>query len=410
MTENQRYIKVREGLAIFLPNAQAKTWWCRVRENKKEFKFSLQTRDREEAEDRAISYRIAKKDGKSFDVIKMSKTTFGNYDDELQDYIYSKFSKNSVKGIIRQYKKYFITEFKSTDIQSVTKSDLEEVINKHGLLKTVHRDFKLATNAVFEYLDDKNYIQTRPTFPKQRQEQKEESETESYDSFNDLELQYVFNKIWELLKTKNKHYRNSHPNKHEIMFYYALVLFCGTRPSTEITLIKYEDFERVDYLKYNLRIINGKNSKSHGKRVIPIPDELIRYIIYYSGEIRGKRTTMGDINSESSITAQLEWFDKKVQTSSDLVFPNITYSIIYRVFQNALNYGIESGNVRAGKNFAPYSLRHAYINRALRQGTDVYLLAKAVGNTVDMIQTFYDDMSVIERSSEVLAISSPFSD
>lgn len=405
MTDKKRYIRLREGLAIFLPNAHTKTWWCRTRENKEDIKFSLQTRDREEAEDRAISYRIAKKDGNNFDVVKISKTTFSKYDEELQKYILNKFSVNSVKGIIRQYKKYFLPEFKSTDIHSVLKSDLQNVIEKHELNRSVLRDFKMATNAVFEYLDEKNYIQFKPTFPKPNKQQKQEAKSESYDSFNDIELSYVYNKIYELLRGNNRNYPNEHEYINEILLYYTMLIFSGTRPSTEITLIKYEDFEKVDDNQYNLRILNGKNSESHGKRVIPIHKEIIGYIACHVAEIRDIRLTM---KGKNGIGAQLEWFDNKIQTSSELVFSNITYSMIYGVFKTAVKIGVESSNVRAGKKFAPYSFRHSYINRALRQGTDVYLLAKTVGNTAQMIQDSYDSMDVVERKSEVLAIKSPF--
>jgi integrase len=404
MSDNKRYIKLREGLAIFLPNAHTKTWWCRTRENKQDFKFSLQTRDREEAEDRAISYRIAKKDGNNFDVVKISKTTFSRYDDELQKHILNKFSKNSVKGIIRQYNKYFLPEFKSTDIHSVLKSDLQNVIEKHDLKRTVLRDFKMATNAVFEFLDEKNHIQFKPTFPKPNIQQKNEAKAESYDSFNDIELSYVYNKICELLTGNNRNYPNKHEHIYEIILYYSIVIFSGSRPSTEITKIKFEDFEKVGD-QYHLRILNGKNSETHGKRTIPVHKEIVSYLAFFIAELRKTTLTM---NGENGISSQLEWFDEKILTSSDLVFKNLTYSITYGVFKTALKMGIDAGKVRANKNFAPYSFRHSYINRALRGGTDVYLLAKAVGNTVSMIQSFYDDMAVIEREKEVLAIKSPF--
>jgi integrase len=405
MTDKKRYIRLREGLAIFLPNAHTKTWWCRTRENKEDFKFSLQTREREEAEDRAISYRIAKKNGDNFDVVKISKTTFSKYDEELQKYILDKFSKNSVKGIIRQYQKYFLPEFKSTDIHSVLKSDLQNVIEKHELKRTVLRDFRMATNAVFEFLDENNYIQFKPTFPKPNKQQKQEAKSESYDSFNDIELSYVYNKIWELLEGNNRNYINKHEHIYEILLYYTMVVFTGSRPSTEITKIRFEDFEKVDENQYNLKIINGKNSETHGKRIIPIHKDSIGHIALYIGEIRGIRLTM---KGENGISGMLEWFDNKIQTSSDLIFKNLTYSIIYGVFKTAVKIGVDTGNVRANKNFAPYSFRHSYINRALRQGMDVYLLSKAVGNTVAMVQNFYDSMDVVERKSEVLAIKSPF--
>lgn len=405
MTDNKRYIKVRDGLAIFLPNSHTKTWWCRTRENKEDIKFSLQTRDREEAEDRAISYRIAKKNGNNFDVVQISKTTFSKYDDELQNHILKKFSSNSVKGIIRQYKKYFLPEFKSSDIHSVLKSDLESVIEKHDMKKTVLRDFKMATNAVFEYLDEKNYIQFKPTFPKLNKQQRNEAKSDSYDSFNDVELSYVYNKIWELLKGNNRNYLKKHDHIHEIILYYTMLVFSGSRPSTELTLIRFEDFEKIDDQQYHLRILNGKNSDTNGKRVIPLHRSIMDHMAFYIAEIREKPLTMIGANG---IGEHYKWFDNKIQTSSDLVFSNITYTMIYGVFKTAVKIGVETGNVRANKKFAPYSFRHSYINRALRQGTDVYLLSKAVGNTVSMIQSFYDSMDVVERSSEVLAIKSPF--
>ncbi|MBF4249409.1 hypothetical protein EA004_31290, partial [Vibrio anguillarum] len=43
------------------------------------------------------------------------------------------------------------------------------------------------------------------------------------------------------------------------------------------------------------------------------------------------------------------------------------------------------------KNYVLYSCRHYFITKRLSQSVDIYLIAKYVGNSVEMIQKFYDD-------------------
>jgi integrase len=56
---------------------------------------------------------------------------------------------------------------------------------------------------------------------------------------------------------------------------------------------------------------------------------------------------------------------------------------------------VETDNDR--NKHVPYTCRHTYITFRLREGTDVYTLAKQCGTSVDMIQKYYDDTMPIDH-------------
>lgn len=389
-SENLRYIKLEDGLAIYLPNKRSKTWNMRCRENGQEVRLSLKTRSVSEARGRAYAYKH-NPEATGFNPVIASKRNFGKFHDEFETYIKRKFSINSQRGILRQYNRYFIEEFRGSDINNLSKDDLYDVIEKYELDKTVLRDFKMATNAVFEYLDDQNLIDRRPTFPKVVIEQ------DSYDAFSTAEINYLYDHMTNLLYGNNKHFKQKaiKPYIAESMLYFKLQIELGCRPGNELLLVKNEELESIND-KYYITISNGKNSKRGGKRKLSIRSDLAFEMIW-----------LKELSCDQMGKQYPPLFSNEVKHANDLFF-DITYAQLRAVFEAALEDGIESGNVRKNKKFSMYSFRHSYITRSLQAGVDIYLLAKQTGSSVAMIEKNYSEMQAIDRDETILNLKSPF--
>ena len=57
------------------------------------------------------------------------------------------------------------------------------------------------------------------------------------------------------------------------------------------------------------------------------------------------------------------------------------------------------------KTYTIYSLRSTFIEDCIEDGLDVYLVAKLCGNSVAIVQKYYDRSDVLKRASEVQAIA-----
>ena len=63
--------------------------------------------------------------------------------------------------------------------------------------------------------------------------------------------------------------------------------------------------------------------------------------------------------------------------------------------------GYLEGNKFSDRKYTLYSLRSSWIENMITKGTDVYLIAKLAGNSVSIIQTYYDRHDVLKRAEEI---------
>ena len=70
---------------------------------------------------------------------------------------------------------------------------------------------------------------------------------------------------------------------------------------------------------------------------------------------------------------------------------------------NPLSNKLE-GNKFSERNYTLYSLRSSFVEDCIRDGLDIYLIARLAGNSVQVIQKYYDRHNVIDRMEEIQAI------
>ena len=66
--------------------------------------------------------------------------------------------------------------------------------------------------------------------------------------------------------------------------------------------------------------------------------------------------------------------------------------------------GYLEGNKFSDRSYTLYSLRSSWIENMITKGTDVYLIARLAGNSVAIIQKYYDRHDVLKRAEEIQAI------
>ena len=124
-------------------------------------------------------------------------------------------------------------------------------------------------------------------------------------------------------------------------------------------------------------------------------DNLLQFLKYQRGWLNANNFTF-TIKDESLVFGNpKEHFDKTLH---------------YRCFdkrwmqiRNAVHNQIE-GNRFSERPYTLYSLRSTFIEDCIADGLDVYLVARLCGNSVAVIQKYYDRHDVIKRAEEVQAL------
>ena len=62
------------------------------------------------------------------------------------------------------------------------------------------------------------------------------------------------------------------------------------------------------------------------------------------------------------------------------------------------------GNRFSDRNYTQYSMRSTFIENQLANGVDVYLVARACGHDISVLQRHYDRMDIQRRARELTHI------
>ena len=166
---------------------------------------------------------------------------------------------------------------------------------------------------------------------------------------------------------KTKEYRQS------LYHYFNFLCETGVRPGEEVNHLTYKDITKSGR-NYFVNITKGKTK----------------------GYSKGRKIPLSRLAVESIIElAKIQNPDKEI---NDKIFLNINRPILeasfgkipcfISVFKQFNDY-MEKENL-ISKRYTLYCCRHYYITKKLLDGVEIYLLSKYVGNSIDMIQRFYD--------------------
>lgn len=176
----------------------------------------------------------------------------------------------------------------------------------------------------------------------------------------------------------------------EKYMYYALMLFCGCRPSEAAACFR-NDVSISDGIPV-LHIKGTKTEKSDRK--VPIPPELYEKIKpIQHGELLAK-TERGKPITENNRTRLWDSFKR-----------DLNIAMGCRIYRNQLvpPYPL-------AEDLVPYNLRHEYCTELARRGVDTRVAQKLMGHsTIDLTANIYtnlDDTSVAEAAKKIYEYNS----
>jgi integrase len=421
MKPKLEYKKIMEGLAVYKPNHQTKIWWARVRLLNKDFKKSTKTRDLEEAIETAYmikaGFQNRLKDDKPLTASKTIKAIskgFLAYVDETQAdstklAIKRYFDRYLIKGwnVETQSSEGKVKNWSNKSVDTITAADILNLYQENKLHGTkIGKYTEIMLKRLFDYLEFNKFLnkEQRPTIPKPKPKV-----TESFEIFKVDELDYFLKAFEEKSNHYAKNYENETTARNKKNFekykianmYYSLLAKSGSRPGFELTKMKFEDLTLNEKIfgspffpvaSFDIRIKNGKTSKTSGTRQIPAPWEFGLNLDYFCRDFYNK-------NYDEMIREHPE---KYIFSYSD---ENKIINNLDEVFNEVREELKEQNKIRRHIKFVPYSFRHTYITFALVQKIDIYLLAIATGTSTFYIENTYSKLIASQRSDEIHKIN-----
>ena len=188
----------------------------------------------------------------------------------------------------------------------------------------------------------------------------------------------------------------------------ALIKSSGCRPK-ELLRLKYKDMtltnpkrwseskqEWEDNYKLVLHIAKSKTGK---RRDVPCSSSIGKRIWEFS-EFQKKYLKQ---YSRATITPDSLFFGKP----SEGLEKTYSYAHIHEEWHERIYMKVAdtlSGNRFSDRNYTLYSFRTTYIEDRIKEGLDIYLVARLAGNSVPIIQRYYDRHDVLKRMEEIQAI------
>jgi integrase len=409
--ELERYRRITDGFAVYLPNKQSKTYWCRVRILKKEIKKTTNEREIDKAIERAYMIKAHLQNRVEKDLPVTSSKTINAISESFLEYVDQTQAPSTIIPLKRYFKRYLMVDWVNSPVDEIKASDILKLYDAHGLHGTkIGKYTEILLKRLFDYLEYNEFIskENRPTIPKPKPKETESFELLTVDelkAFADFfELTYLsFMNQYEVDKSqKNLALLERHSLAN---MYYYLLSGTGARPGDELLNLKFKDLIREDrknfndiadpspYVSsFNIRINSGKMSKRKGSREIPTPREFENHMFRYTRHIfDGFHYDYIKKNPEKYVFG----FGDKTKINKDF------YEKTFNLARESL---IKNKKIRKDVKIVPYSFRHTYITFALVQRIDVYLLAENCGNSVNVIQKTYSKLAASMRAEEIYKI------
>jgi integrase len=199
---------------------------------------------------------------------------------------------------------------------------------------------------------------------------------------------FTRDKTW--LNGVGKHGHDARLTRYREMLRTYVVFMAGTGPRPgEARQLRWKDVTSVE-LKDGQQAIEVFVHASHSK-------------------VKKTRTTIG-LDIAAMALDHLRGLREK---ASDFIAPDDyiwcdTDGTVIKDFREGFNTMIKAAGVETdsmGNKLAIYSLRHLYITSRIRNGVDLYELAKNAGTSPEMIRTFYDHVPTPDMKDELAKYS-----
>ena len=206
-------------------------------------------------------------------------------------------------------------------------------------------------------------------------------------------------------------WRDRHKHESQLYFkryfhtYIHLLWNSGCRPG-ELLKLRMKDITLTNKPRYSEsqeKVVDDhkltifiRKSKTGKQRHVPLTsnaaDNLISFLKYQKRYLRNSLVTP---KPESLLFGKPEHHFERTYS-----YPYIE-SVWANIIKELNDDGYLEGNKFSDRNVTIYSLRSSWIENMITKGTDVYLIAKLAGNSVAIIQKYYDRHDVLKRAEEI---------
>lgn len=371
------YLPLTKGLAIYRQN-HTKSVYIRLRIEGKEIKRSLKTSDVEEAKTRAWQLKF-EYEGKVKAGISIQANKVLSINDACRSIVEQLKEKKPFKSVykdyIRNYEQYIIPYFKRCSIEDLTSKKIRLYFESQSFSKTTLTTNRTCFNKIFSYLEEEELLKRKdfPSLPKDIKTIKNNIGVDIKEEDLSKIEDFITSEEWlnqPNINYKTKEYREIFP------YVFKLLLETGIRTGEEMNNLKYSDIEKHEGNLY-IRIRKGK-TKDYNQREVLLNKEAIRSIL-----------EIAEITTKNEVTKN-DLFKIKDRYIFESSFGKIADWC--KLFDNAIKKLSTIHNLK--HKYTLYSCRHTYITKQLLRGIDMYILAKQVGNSLEMIQKHYDHVQL----------------
>lgn len=374
------YINLGKGIAIYRQN-HTKSIYARLRIDKKEIRRTLSTSDIEEAKAKAwqLRFDLEKKAALGVPIYQNKILSIADACHAVIEQLNSSKNYKTTHGdYIRIFQKEIIPYFHRKGIDELTSKNLRLYFEQRTFSRSRLTIHKGCFKRLFLYLEEEELLKKSdfPTLPKNVLKDKSKIGID----LDDRDI----NKIKEFIRTDE--YLNqvslspsSKQNRLILVELFDFLLATGIRTGEEIKGLEYGDIKEYEDDLFAIKIRKGK-TKNHLQRDVLLSEEALNAIINVA-----KITTNRDDIDKTNL----------IDLEDRLIFKN-SYGKIADFCKNFNDVMQKMKNKKMGlkHKYTLYSCRHTYITKQLLNGTDMYLVAKQCGNSLEMIQKHYDHVKL----------------
>ncbi|EOW9355801.1 site-specific integrase [Vibrio cholerae] len=382
------YQSLTKGLAIYRQN-HTKSIYIRLRVDGKEIKRSLKTSDIDEAKSRAwkLKFGYENKLKAGLPIIESKEPMINTAIKQiLKNMELKKIKRTTYVDYKYVFENVMIPFFKRKSVSFLTTKNVRLYFETLELSKSRITIHKTCFKKLFEHLEEEELLKKSdfPIIPKIETTEQEIRHSFLFPHLTVIDAgfdQYIDQTVGKQAKTKE--YRTI------LKYYFKFLIETGVRPGEEVKHLKFSDFKRStnDYgeTEYSVLITKGKTARhlKQGRKII-LTEWKIEQSILEMAKVQNpdKKVTLKNFNT----------IQRSILESSEGKFT--CYS---KQFGNYLKWLEKGDYLKTDRTYTLYSCRHTFITEKLKQGVDIYLIAKYVGNSVEMIQNHYDDYKLDQQ-------------
>lgn len=383
------YYKIGKGLAIYRQK-HSKTFYVRLRIDKKNVQRCLKTSDQGDAMRAAIRFEddMKKREFAGLPIIETKRLTIKKAFEGALELLEGREKQlpiyDSYKTLINLH---MIPFFKNKSIEDLTSKNIRLYFDGRELSLTRKRMTNTCFKLMFQYLEEEDYINKAdiPTLPKTGSKT-----VEKRDAFTNVDLAVIREKLADFHNVGKPNYKTKE-YRQTIYHYFNFLVETGIRAGEEATFL-FSNVEKEDINGEEHHYIEIKKGKTKGysnNRKIPLSKLAVSSLV----EMAKIQNPDKDISQKNFIFVRKPILEASFGKSGEYV----------RVFKQFIDKLLKDNLI--SKSYTLYSCRHYFITKRLSQNVDVYLLSKYVGNSPEMIRQHYDHAAQLMKTENIDSVT-----